>query len=378
MSGELPATVMIVDDEPENLRLLENILGHDGYRVVAFPQGKLALDAAREHPPDLALVDIRMPNMNGYQLCEAFKSDDTLAEVPLIFVSALAATEDITKGFKAGAVDYVTKPARAPELLARVHTHLDLRKSYADLAESHKNLQRLERARDNLVHMLVHDLRTPLQGCLGHLDYLSDYSGSLGPAELQEHLEGAINRLLLINEHLRRMIDISRLESQQMPVHTDIVDLAELIHRAVEDSFGPEEQQRIQVDLPELPIDLVCDSNLTERILANLLTNALKYSEPGEDVVVSAEPGQDDNFRILVRDKGPGIADVHQAHIFDKFWVAERQGEEHIPATGIGLAFCKLAVDAQGGTIGVDSKLDHGSTFWFTVACSTTRREAVE
>lgn len=170
-----PATLMIVDDEPQNLDVLEAMLCQEGYRVRAFPGGERALAAARERTPDLVLLDIRMPNMDGYEVCRRFKGDPALKGVPVIFLSALSETHDVLRAFEAGAADYVSKPLREAEVLARVRTHLALRRysqhleelvdqRTADLQTAHRRLHVLDQAKTHWINMLAHELRTPLTG----------------------------------------------------------------------------------------------------------------------------------------------------------------------------------------------------------------------
>ncbi len=137
-------TITVVDDEPENLSVLEATLSWAGYRVTVFPRGELALAAAVEEPPDLGLFDVRMPGLDGHELCRRFKTDERLCDIPIIFISALSATEDIAAGFACGGVDYITKPVREVEVLARVRTHLALRRAYLELASAYERIQTLQ------------------------------------------------------------------------------------------------------------------------------------------------------------------------------------------------------------------------------------------
>lgn len=169
------ATIMIVDDEPENLNVLEASLSHAGYRVAVFPRGDWALAAAQNTPPDLVLLDVRMPTMNGYEVCRRFKADERLSFIPILFISALSASEDISLGFEMGGADYIVKPFREPEVLARVRTHLALRQHQFhlerlvlqrtfELDEANRRLRMLDEAKTHWIHMLGHELRTPLTG----------------------------------------------------------------------------------------------------------------------------------------------------------------------------------------------------------------------
>lgn len=177
--------IMVVDDQPANLKLMEEILRQEGYIVRSFPRGRLALAAAGEDQPDLILLDITMPEMNGFEVCEHLKSDPKLAPIPVIFLSALSDTNDKVKAFRCGGVDYITKPIQVEELQARVKTHLDLHFLHRELLrhadhleelvhvrtqeliETHARLQFLDQAKSDFLKLISHELRTPLNGILG-------------------------------------------------------------------------------------------------------------------------------------------------------------------------------------------------------------------
>ena len=212
-------TIAIIDDEPDNLTVLEDSLSRAGYRVEAFPRGELAIAGACEEPPDLVLLDIRMPGMDGYEVCRRFKADERLKTIPIIFISALSAVEDIATGFKCGGVDYVTKPFREPELLARVSSHLALRAAHLQVEEQHEKLLTLEKHRDTLVHMMVHDLRRPLTviyGCLQIMELRSDRS--LDETDLAI-LSDAVHGVERLSNMITTVIDLNRMENAEIPLN---------------------------------------------------------------------------------------------------------------------------------------------------------------
>ncbi|MEI6673543.1 MAG: hybrid sensor histidine kinase/response regulator [Verrucomicrobiota bacterium] len=359
-----PATLMIVDDEPENLNVLGAMLSEAGWAVRAFPHGELALAAARAEPPALVLLDVRMPGMDGYEVCRRLKADERLYQIPVLFISALSAAADITAGFACGGVDYIVKPFREVEVLARVRTHLALRAAYIKLAQEHARLQLLAHQRDRLTHMLVHDMRTPLQVICGHLELIhGNAAGDPLHADDQSSLFTAIQNARRLGRMVSTVVDISRMESTDIPLHQVAVPVAEIFLTARAQTLDPASGcrivQRLAGDCPEL----FCDVELSVRIVANLLANAFKYSPAEREIELGAAPDPG-GVRIWLRDHGPGIPAPYHARIFEKFGVFDQPMASRLGSTGLGLAFCKLAVEAQGGSIGVTSEPGQGSTFW--------------
>lgn len=361
-----PNTVMIIDDEPENLNVLEASLSYDGYRVCVFPSGEMALAHAHDEPPDLVLLDIRMPGLNGYEMCRRFKADDKLQSIPVLFLSALTATEDIAAGFACGGVDYIAKPFREPEVLARVRTHIALSKSYLRLASQHEQLRTLERQRDTLVHMLVHDMRSPLQVILANLEMVVESGAKDLNATDLDSLYAAIHGTRLLTRMVSTTVDLSRMESGDIPLRRESVSVYGIFGSACAQALSPSSGRKITERIAYSCPRLLCDIEITVRIVANLLANALKYALGNSKIVFGAEPDPS-GVRIWVRDQGPGIPAQFHKRIFDKFGIANQPLDSRPPSSGLGLAFCKLAVEAQGGNIGVESEPGKGSTFWFTL-----------
>lgn len=365
------ATLMVVDDTPANLKLLEGILQEHGFRVRPFPLGRLAVKAALAEPPDLILLDVMMPEMDGYETCAKLRAEERTRDIPVIFLSALRETDDKLKAFRAGGVDYVTKPFQAEEVLARVRTHLDLlqaRRSLAarnrELTESLERQAELERMRDNLVHMMVHDMRSPLMGIGGNLDLLRmDIETGLG-SQQQGFLDSASQATKSLIEMVSSMLDVSRLEARQMPVALQRCDVLPALRRGVEALGAATQRCQLQLELPPGPVLAECDPGLVARTVSNLLGNALKFTPKGGSISVRVS-GADGVVRFSVIDGGPGIPAEHHGRIFEKFGQVQSGGPKVKYSTGLGLTFCKLATEAQGGRIGLESEVGRGSTFWF-------------
>jgi K+-sensing histidine kinase KdpD len=366
-----PQIIMFVDDEPENLRLLEALFSPTHYLLRFFTSGEQALAAALEETPDLLLLDVRMPGMDGYEVCRCFKANERLCTIPVLFLSAGTSKEEITQGFDSGGIDYITKPFREAEVLARVRNHLALSKAYAKLAKQHTYLKELEQQRDTYVHMLVHDMRSPLLAMLCHLKVLESCGAQkLGEADMMS-LQAAIHSARMLSRMVSTVVDLSRMEHTQLSLKCQPVAVAELFQSAKNQVLDPLSVRRVTEQITDGCPPVVCDCEWSVRIVAHLLANAIKYSPEPSDIVMGAEPDLRGGVRLWIKDQGPGIPSEEQEKLFQKFKVAPHVKHEGASSTGFGLAFCKLATEAQGGTIGVESEPGCGSLFWFTLPVAT-------
>ena len=355
-------TVMVVDDTPDNLRLLESVLREDGYRVQVFPRALLALSAAARNPPDLILLDINMPEMNGFEACERFKADPAIKDIPIIFISALSDASAKVRAFIAGGVDYVTKPFQFEEVTARVRTHLQLRDQKRALQQAHDKLRELEELRDGLVHMLVHDMRSPLSVMLSNLVFVQ---GTPLSEDASEALADSVQSTRVLVEMVSGVLDVSKMETSEMPLQRSPVDLAALVQAELDKFSAVRAHRTLTFDAPPDLAPFSCDAHLIGRVVQNLIGNALKFTNRNTGTIAASISRAGDGLRVLIQDNGPGLAPEDREKVFDKFFqvVAQREGRRN--STGLGLTFCKLAVEAHGGRIGVDSVLGQGSGFWF-------------
>lgn len=363
MNGE--GTILVVDDTYASLKLLTDILRAAGYQVRPADSGELALASAVESPPDLILLDITMPAMDGFEVCRRMMSDERLKDTPVIFISALNETMDKVKAFGVGGVDYVTKPFESAEIQARVRTHLELRRQRRLLQESYQSLRELEGRRDNLVHMIVHDMRSPLMVVSGCFELLEPELADKGPGPIQRLRMGLGASTQLITM-CNALLDVSRLEAGEMPVHREVCDLLSLVSDAAAATEVQARAQGVSVRIEGPHAQASVDKALMYRVIVNLLVNAIKHS-PAKGVVTAAVRTVGDSIRLEVSDVGAGIPSEYQEKIFEKFYQVKARQEGHTHSTGLGLTFCKLAVEAQGGTIAVASEVDKGSTFWIAL-----------
>lgn len=358
------ANILVVDDTVENLRLLSVMLSAQGYEVRPVTNGRQALQAVERDPPDLILLDINMPGMNGYEVCVQLKANPALKDIPVIFLTALSDVADKVKAFDVGGIDYITKPFQLEEVQARVRTHVALRRAGLELADSYARLASLERLRDDLVHMVVHDMRSPLTVMLGHLAMLRQgpLKGLSGDA--LEDLTAAERGARRLGRMANDLLDVSRLEEGKLPLRREESDLV-LAARDAIGNLGMLDRSRTLELHAAGQARCSFDVDLVRRVLENLISNAIKHSRAGDVLQISVATVEG-RARVEVRDQGPGVPPEARQRIFEKFQssapAAERKKHHSV---GLGLTFCKLAVEAHGGAIGVSPREPKGSVFWF-------------
>ncbi len=370
MSHNKGADILLVDDTPANLKVLANLLKEQGYKTRAAINGKLALQAIERRKPQLILLDINMPEMDGYETARQLKANPEFADIPIIFISALSETDDKIKAFEAGGVDYITKPFQFAEVSARVSAHLELYKLKSSLEAQNKalstSLQRekeLEALRDNLVNMMVHDLRSPLTGILGYLSLLEMKSDDWD-ASSKDFLQNAQDSTDTMVNMITQLLDAHRLEAGQMPLHKERNCLKKVTQKAFEQLGANALKFSWHRDWPEGAVEKEFDANLIQRVIANFLGNAVKFTPAEQNITLRVTS----DGRVEVQDSGPGIPEEDQHRIFEKFAQVESDNQQvRKYSSGLGLSFCQLAIEAHQGKIGVNSELGKGSTFWFEI-----------
>jgi signal transduction histidine kinase len=372
--GQIGADILIADDNAANREVLAAMLTLGGYRVRSAASGALAIGAARDQAPDLILLDTMMPDMDGYEVCRRLKQSPELRDVPVIFISPLAEVADKVKAFGAGAVDYVATPFQFEEVQARVETHLKIRRlqqalkaQYDQLQQSFDRLRELEGLRDSLTHMIVHDLRTPLTSVVTGLETLQ----ALGELdEMRQQIlgiavEGGETLLGMISD----LLDISKTEDGSLKLHREPVDAAARAAQCLQQvaALAADRGLRLSAQVEEGLPPLVADREKLRRVIVNLLGNALRFTPEGSVTLSVARDPDGAGLRFAVIDTGEGIPEEAFARIFDKFGQVESHRAGRKTSTGLGLTFCKMAVEAHGGRIWVESRLGEGSTFAFTI-----------
>lgn len=378
-------TILVVDDEPNNLRVLSTILNKRGYKVQKAICGNLALKAAIAAPPDLILLDIIMPKINGYEVCKQLKSIDKTHEIPVIFLSALDQTNDKVKAFEIGGVDYITKPFQVEEVLARIENQLTIRKLQNKLQTKNAQLQReiearkqAEQKKDELISIVSHELRTPLACIKTALELLS--TGHYGTLEAKGHqfidiaLTNSDRLLRLLND----LLDLERIEAGIDMASRENSNIADLMEQAADSLQAMAEQAGVTLSILSIPVKRYVNPDHIIQVLTNLLSNAIKFSSPGSTVWLTAqlqdsggeETGSNPQFQnllIKVKDRGRGIPSEKLESIFGRFEQVYPSDAHQKGGSGLGLTICRSIVEQYGGQIWVESSLGGGSTFYFTL-----------
>ncbi len=365
--------ILVVDDTPSNLALLTCTLRDRGYVVRPVPNGALAFRAAVAQPPDLVLLDVAMPGLDGFEVCALLKADPRLSDIPVIFLTAHTDTAEKVRAFEVGGIDYVTKPFRCEEVVARVETHLELRRQKRELRDSYDRLAELERLRDSLVHMVVHDLRSPLTALGGLLSMIGYRVGEQDP-QTRRDVETCMSISSRIVDMLTAVLDASKLEAGAMQVDLCLCDLAQITTHVIAEMRGLALDRNVLFGSP--PVPAVADPQLITRVVQNLLGNALRFT-PRQGTIRIEIAVTEESIRFAMTDEGKQVPRELKPRIFEKYGAVQAGGGKGIFSTGLGLPFCRMAVEAHGGAIGVDDRPDQpGSTFWFTLPRRLPRADA--
>lgn len=373
--------VLIVDDLPPNLRLLESLLLSKGYLVRQARNGVDALQIAQAEPhPDMIYLDIRMPGMDGYEVCTRLKEDERTADIPVIFISALSESDDIVKGFKVGGVDYITKPFQIEEVLARTAHQLALvhqRRQIQELRDQDRQyFEALNQMRTQFIRMAMHDFRNPLNVIRGYAKVIERLgAGVLDEDRLSECVQGIEQSVDKMCTLVTSMLDLAQIETRAMLTMSS-VSLQPFLEKCLRNFRPWAGEQDIQLILHPLEADVVIqmDAARMERVIDNLISNAIKYNVTGGrvEIAMKLEPGY---ALIQVRDSGLGIPPEALPHIFEAFYRVGQAAHEDIEGTGLGLSIVKAIVEQHEGQILVESQPGMGSVF--TVKLPLAREQVI-
>lgn len=365
-------TVLVVDDGPTNRLLLHAYLDRD-YRVLDAPDGPTALAIVEREPVDLVLLDVMMPGLSGLDVCRRIKASPRGELLPVILVTALGDQESRNEGLEAGADDFVAKPPDRRELILRIELFLRLREQERTIRRQVEDLRRLQGLKDDLLSLIVHDLRNPLSGAAGYLQIMERIVGE--PSEvgsLRECIGGALDAVKKLKDLIEGTLEIRLIEEGGLPVRRAPSSLRAIVVDAAATVAGAARAREVRIDLaaaaaaaPDAPVSI--DPKLVRRAVENLLANAVRYSPPGEavDVAIRADEA---GAAIEIADRGPGIPDAVKSSIFEKNGSVEAWRGEARRGHGLGLYFVRLVATAHGGDAAVADRPGGGSLFRLRLA----------
>lgn len=364
-TAEKQPVVLVVDDEPSILSNLELLLMSRGCAVLTAATGEEGVRIAISERPDVILLDLMLPDVDGYEVCRRIKQEPSMRHVPVLMLTAVNDVMSKVKGLDAGADDFIAKPFNEGELRARLRAFLRTKRLHDELDDSYRRLKELEDLRDSLTHMIMHDLVAPLTAIQIGVEAVLDKVAKKSPlADVHERmLKNAHDGCRRLMDMLRDVLSVSRLEENKLPLSREKIDLPALVKNctALLEPMRELNGVTIRTDIPAGLPPISADASLLGRVIVNLIVNSLKFTEKEGTVNVSAA-AKEGGVEISVSDSGLGIAPEDLERIFSKFY---QGGTEHSArkGQGLGLAFCRLAVEAHGGRIWAESEPGKGSRF---------------
>lgn len=372
-AAQQPPLILVADDVPANVELLFDQLETLGFRTIGAVDGPSAIRACIEHHPDLCILDVAMPagdlgvddRSTGFEVCRRLKRDPRTARIPVIFVTALNDTTDRVKGIEAGGDDFLTKPHNRLVLGARVRSLLKLKAATDALEESYRKLRELEKVRDDLMKMIVHDLKTPLTSVLATLEMVGD--GDFGAVTLDQRraLSDAETKAEELLGLIGDLLEVAKVEETGIVLDVEPIAPGAFVAEVVHEWHVRFTQEGAVVDtaVSEDAATFHADKPLLKRVFSNILQNALTHSGTAIELRISVR-GEADGLLFAIQDNGPGIPKEFHDLIFQKFGRVKTGHVPRVRSSGLGLAFCKLVVEAHGGRIWVRSDVGEGSTFY--------------
>lgn len=371
-------SILIVDDEERNIKLIKGMVMSEQYDIATASGGQEALDYLKDHQPDLILLDVMMPDIDGFEVCRHLKQDENTQVIPILMVTALMEKEHRVKAMEVGADDFLSKPVDRTELLVRVKSLLRIKsyhdkvlESNAQITAKNMRLEKLERTKDELTHMVVHDLMNPLTVINMGIDLLMLDNSYFNP-EQQKTLQQCFYNCDELKRMIQSLLDIHRMEDGKLAPDCSEFDVSKMIDHLIVAFRASAQYNRVELvfDSPAAETLVYADEMLMKRVVSNLISNAIRHTPAGGTVRIGVDGSTEDgSMRLRIRDTGEGIESQYHEKIFERFEQVElkRTGAK-VGSSGLGLAFCKMAVEAHGGSIWVESEgSGNGSTFHINV-----------
>ena len=376
-SNNEEAKILLVDDSVQNLRLLGNMLREKNYQIALAQNGKEGLQLAAKILPDLILLDIMMPELDGYEVCKRLKEDEKTRHIPVIFLTAKTSNNDIVSGFQIGGVDYITKPFNKEELFMRIKTHLELKQAHDKISRQAESLKELNATKDKMFSVISHDLRAPLGGIKSMLDLMYEDQSANKQISLQSlnSLKNAADQTYNLLENL---LYWSRSQRGRLVNNPEMINLYDLVIENMELLQTMSDNKKIEVNNQVDPhATALADRNMVKTVLRNLIINAIKFTrEKGQ--ITMANEYKDGLLEVSVTDNGVGIQKQNLEKILNMKEYYTTFGTKREKGSGLGLNLCIDFIRRNNGELYIDSEYGKGSTFTFTlpVEASDTQKDS--
>ena len=360
------SVILVVDDSMQNLKLLGNMLNEWNFQIALAKNGKEALSLAPKIIPSLILLDIMMPEMDGFEVCEKLKNDDRTTDIPIIFLTAKTSQDDIIKGFKLGGVDYITKPFNQDELMMRIQTHLELKAARDKIQQQAEELKQSNATKDKMFSVISHDLRAPLGGIKSMMDLVfEDRSNNKEiPDKTFKSLKTAADQTYNLLENL---LYWSRTQRRKLDFEPELINIYDLVEENIELMQTLASNKNIQIENALNPEDLAfADNNMIKTIIRNLINNAIKFTEDSGEIKINADV-EDNVIHIHFQDSGVGIDDESLEKIHNQKEFFTTYGTKREKGSGLGLNLCFDFAKRNNGDLSIKSTRGKGSTFTLTL-----------
>jgi signal transduction histidine kinase len=358
-------TILVVDDTQQNVQVLTQMLRGKQYKVLAAFNGEDAIALLSRKTPDLILLDVMMPGMDGFETCREIRKESAYDDIPIIFLSALSDVDAKVKALESGGVDYITKPFQQLEVLARIELHLRLRRLELERQENVLRLEKMNREKDEVLGIISHDMRNPIGGIIG----ISNFLRTDGPsddkelADMLKLIESSAERLLLL---VNDLLDIALIEANSLQLTFNETDIGAYCNDVIQLHRATAKSKGVRLDLVEKMEGIMAEIDVTKfsQIIGNLVSNAIKFTEEGGQVRVEigSSPTDSTQLQLQIIDSGMGIPKDLMPKLFEKFG-AQRLGTKGEKGTGLGMPLVKRYVDLHHGSVTVDSMEKIGTTF---------------
>ncbi len=380
--------ILAVDDQPNNLKVLSSVLNKT-YSLSLANNGKMALKILDKIKPDLILLDIMMPEMDGFETCKEIKAKPEFADVPVIFLTARTEIEDVVKGFELGAVDYITKPFNISELRVRINNHIslfnakkkideqkkELENKNAELVASEQNLTKANNEKDKFFSIIAHDLKSPFSGLNGLLYILVADKDKIDDEERDDIIDSLYKSSKNVYSLLENLLEWSRIQKGAINLYPENTRPFEII-KVLKDLLSVQSSEKeisVETDIRE-DLVIIADQMMLNTIFRNLISNALKFTPDGGKIK-SDYRKIDGYHQFSVEDNGIGMSDKIKSRLFKIDEKVTSLGTNNEKGTGLGLILCKEFVEMHGGKIWVESEVGKGTTFYFTISDSLEIQE---